>query len=394
MNREEICLLQILKAHLHGATPEPIPDADWDKLYALARIHNVSGILGYMVMSWPLCPREELVRKFRSVCLGSIAAFTRRGVMAHQLSGLLSEDGIDHIMMKGYVLRHFYPVPELRSFGDIDLVIRPEDRRRCHEKILSLGFEVKTDWEPVYSYVRGKEYYEFHTRIMEVDVSDKADYQGYFQNPWANAVPVENHCWELRPEYHFLYLLTHIAKHITGSGAGIRMYLDVAVFVQHYAERLDWQYIREELEKLCLSAFANTVLNLVQECFGISGPIPLTPVQGDILEAFLELTMAGGVFGRNAGDNGMDALKQDSRCGSGVSRSGTLAKRLLPSARSIQNRYTYLQDRPWLLPAAWVHRLVKTRGDWRSHAREAKNILSADRETVAGLNRLYRDIGL
>ena len=49
---------------------------------------------------------------------------------------------------------------------------------------------------------------------------------------------------------------------------------------------------------------------------------------------------------------------------------------------------------PWLLPAAWVHRLVKTRKTWGDHAREAKSILGADPEKVRRVRKLQSDIGL
>lgn len=394
MNREETALLEILKAYLHREAPRLPAETDWGKLTALAHIHNVSGILGYMVMSHPICPDMEGRKQFRSVCLGTMAACASRSAKAEELSDLLSQAEIDHIVMKGFVLRNFFPVPELRTFGDIDLVIRPEDREKCHEKMLSLGFRVKTDWEPVYSYTRGREYYEIHTQIMEVDVSDKADFRGYFRKMWENAAPVTNRRWEFRPEFHFLYMLTHIAKHVVGSGAGIRMYLDVAAFVQHYGDGLDWDSVRRELKALSLEDFAGTVLTLVEEQLGVPSPMARKPVSGAVMADFLELTMAGGIFGRNAGDSGTNSLKQNSREGESISRSGTLVKRLFPSARSIESRYTYLQDKPWLLPAAWVHRLVKTREGWRAHAEEARNILSADMEGVSKLTRLYRDIGL
>ena len=394
MVREDRYLLQLLKAYLHGEAPQADPQADWEKLTALAHIHNISGILGYMAMSHPICPDPERKKMLRSLCLGTMAACAKRGAMAEELSGKLSEAGIDHIVMKGFVLRQFFPVPELRTFGDIDLVIREDDRKHCHDLMLGLGFRVKNDWEPVYSYTRGNEYYEIHTQIMEVDVSEKADYRGYFANLWPNTAPVAERRWEFKPEFHFLYMLTHIAKHITGSGAGIRMYLDVAAFVAHYGENLDWQWICRELKTLALEDFAGTVLTLVEECFAIPSPIPLRPVPRDVMEDFLDMTMAGGIFGRNGADSGTNSLKQDSREGEKISRSGTLVRRLFPSAKSIESRYTYLREKPWLLPAAWVHRLVKTREGWRAHAEEAKNILTADKEGVARLTRLYRDIGL
>lgn len=71
-----------------------------------------------------------------------------------------------------------------------------------------------------------------------------------------------------------------------------------------------------------------------------------------------------------------------------------LMNRLFPAADTIQNRYTYLQKYPWLLPAAWVHRLVKTRGRFHDHTVEARGILSANKEAVQKLSRVYEAIGL
>lgn len=394
MDREAQYLLHLLGAYMRKEAPAAQPEVDWGKLADLAHIHNVSGVLGYMAMSWPVCPDAAIRNDLRGRCLGTMASCANRAALAERFSRSLAAEEIDHILMKGYILRELFPVPELRTFGDIDIVIHQSDRQRCHSKMLEWGFQVKADWEPVYSYTRGSEYYEIHTQIMEVDVSDKANCREYFQNSWDHVVPIEEHRWQFAPEYHFLYMLTHIAKHVAGSGAGIRMYLDVAAFVQHYAGKLDWDWVRGELETMALSDFANAVLTLVEENLGVPSPMALHPTAEEVKEAFLEFTMRGGIFGRDGQDSGTNYLKQDSRSGEEISRAGTLAKRLFPSAKSIESRYTYLQEMPWLLPVAWVHRLVKTREDWKLHTQEARNILSADKEEVQRLTRLYRDIGL
>lgn len=44
-----------------------------------------------------------------------------------------------------------------------------------------------------------------------------------------------------------------------------------------------------------------------------------------------------------------------------------LAKSLFPSASDLKGRYTYLEKMPWLLPAAWVQRILKYRQEI-SHA--------------------------
>ena len=385
-------LLRLLKSHLHGEAPAPAEDVDWSKLLELSRIHGVTGIVGYMGRKYPICPDPQLSGGFRSLCMGTIALFSRRHALALEMVRQLERAGIDHILMKGFVLRDYYPVPELRTFTDIDLVIRPEDRQKSHELMLSLGFTVKDDWEPVYSYYRGDEYYEIHTRMMEIDVSEKADYQGYFTNAWGHARAVSEHSYRFTPEFHFLYMLTHIAKHIHSSGAGIRMYLDVAVFLQRNADA-DWAWIEGQLKELQLYDFAWVVLGAVERWFGIGNPLSLPPVPEEILINFTDFTLEAGVFGHHNRDGALAKMKHQEQDDSG-SRAALLLRQIFPKAETIQSRYTYLQDKPWLLPVAWVHRLVKTCSDTEAHLETARQIITADRTEVDQLRTLMKDIGL
>lgn len=390
MKIEYTCLLRLLGDFLLEREPKAEQDLNWQELLSLAQIHSVAGILGYMSMRYPICPDEKMRSQLRQLCLATIGKFTQRAAQTQAMTELLSREGIAHIRMKGAVLRNFYPVPELRTFSDVDLVIRSEDRDRCHKLLLSQGFQVETDWEPVFSYRRGEEYYEIHRQIMEVDVSSKADYRGYFEKMWEHTQEKEGTALEFTPEFHLLYLLTHIAKHIRSAGAGVRMYLDIAAFLHHYGDTLDWQWIAGELKQLALFDFACTVFSSVEDWFGVVRPEGYPKADASTLEHFLEFTMEAGVFGHHRREDGINALKREE---SG-SRVTLLIKRAFPKAKEIESRYTYLQEKPWLLPAAWVHRLVKTRGSLSQHAREARVILTADEEQIRRLQQLTADIGL
>ena len=392
MDKETGYLLHLLGAYLRRETPCADPDVDWSRLMEQAYIHNLAGVLGYMADSYPICPDSRKSAQLRQVYLSTLMGFANRGILADEFSRTLADNGIDHILMKGFVLRDLFPVPELRTYGDIDLVIRPEDREKSHILMQDLGFQIKTDWEPVYGYIKENEFYEIHTELLETDVSRKVDCRAYFRGLWDHVVPLGEHRYQFTPEYHFLYMIAHIAKHVAGSGAGIRMYLDVAAFILHYGENLDWNEVDRELDKLGLREFANGVFTMVQRYLGIGSPIALMPVDDDVIADFAELTMKGGIFGRNAQNSGTVAVRQES--GSSASRWDTIVKRLFPSAKTIQSRYTYLQDKPWLLPAAWVHRLVITRSTWKEHADHVGQILSVDREEVQRLTQLYRELGL
>ena len=239
MREAEQYLLRVLRGFVQGEDPGPF-SGDWRQLLELAGIHSVMGILGHSVMSWPHADSEPYAQDLRRECLRTMQIFSRRGEAMAKLVQALADAGIDHLLFKGYVVRQYYTIPELRTFGDIDFLIRPEDRKKCDALMLQWGYEPKENWEPVFSYRKDAEFYEIHSSVLETDISEHADYREYFSHAWEHTERLGEHTYVLRPEYHLLYLLAHIAKHICGYGAGVRMYLDIAFFLRHFGSSLDW----------------------------------------------------------------------------------------------------------------------------------------------------------
>lgn len=394
MNQEKAAYLNLLKCFVWDSVPERFPDdLDWKALLSLSSIHSDTGILGYMFMKHPTLAPQALPF-MRKQCLQTIGLSARRAERMNELIEQLNAAGIDHLLLKGFVIRDIYCVPELRTFGDVDFLIRLEDRARCDDLMISSGFKRGTDWEPVFSYEKGIEYYEIHTDIMEVDVSDQADYKGYFKTIWEHTCLRDGHTWLPEKEFHLLYLLAHIAKHINGSGAGMRMYLDIALYIKEYRSEIDWKHFRGELEVLKFEKFVNTVFTAVEQWFGVESPIPLSPVNEEVMADFLDFTLDGGIFGFVGLDPGVNDLKKESRGGQDANKRKTLLNRIFPPAAKIESRYTYLQGRHWLLPVAWVDRFIRTRAAWGQHMAEAKSIMTADEEKVLKLKRIHEDIGL
>ena len=386
-------LLRVLRGFVQEEDPGPF-DGDWQQLYTLSAIHSVTGILGHSVMSYPHEDSAPIAQMMRRQCLQTMALFSQRGEAMVKLTEALSNEGIDYLLFKGYVVREYYTIPELRTFGDIDFLIHPQDRRKCDALMKQWGFESKEDWEPVFSYIRGAEFYEIHSHVLETDISERADYREYFSHIWDYAIQKSEHTFVLKPEYHLLYLLTHIAKHIHGSGAGARMYLDIAFFLKHFGDDLDWEWFLGELKKLNFCDFTNMVFTFVKREFGVESPIILRSVDEQTYQDFLEFTMSGGTFGKFGRESAVIQLKNQDISEENVSKGKTLLRRFFPPASKIERRYTYLQGKHWLLPVAWIHRVFKNRDLIGQRMEEAQNIVTADTEEVLKLKRIYNEIGL
>lgn len=399
MKQEYQDYITLLRSFVQEEEPELSQEINWPEIIKCANINSTMGIVGYILMLYKDLADPDLNNFGRQRCMHEIALYSRRAEQMNQLICQLNAHQIDHLLFKGFIVRDYYTsCPELRTFGDIDFVIRKEDRRKCDELMKALGYEPHEDWEPVYSYTKGTEYYEIHTDVMEVDVSDKADYREYYSHIWEHVIKrfpeSASYSYEFTPEFHFLYLLTHIAKHISVSGAGIRMYLDIAFFIKHFENTIDWAWIKEQLKILKFEDFANITFNAVERWFGVSSPVPIRRLSDEIMDAFTVFTLEGGVFGKVGRDRSVVFLKQQDRNEEKVSRFKTLMFHIFPPISSLENRYTYLQKHHWLLPFAWVHRLIGNHDSWGRYADHAKGIMNADTEEVLRLKKMYKEIGL
>lgn len=394
INSQQV-ILSILRAFLNDKKNIDIPaNVNWKKFNRLAEINSVSGIIGYVFQQADAdgVP-AEIRRKYENDFLSTITITTMRDEDMKSLIDLLNKNGIDHLLFKGYIVKDLYTVPELRTYGDIDFAIRRESRGKCNTMMLKNGYRPLDDWEPVYSYEKNNEHYEIHTELLDSNLNNNADYQGYFRDFWNHTVHVDQHTYTPDPEYHLLYLLMHIAKHVYGSGAGIRMYLDIAFYLRAYREQIDWDHFQHEVHTLKIDRFVNTVFTAVEKWFDIKSPIPLKAVDNSFMDEFLTFTLNGGVFGHNSKAAKLSEVRKNSKGGS-VKRADTLLKRAFPSADTIKSRYTYLDGKPWLLPVAWVHRFFKKKGTTAGYLEESKEILKTNKKDIIELNDFYRKIGI
>lgn len=395
MTSNQQALLCILKAFLNNQQNIDLPRGiDWDAFNRLVEINSISGIIGYVFQQSESDQiPAEICKKYEDEFFSTITLTTMRDEDMKSLIDLLNENGIGHLLFKGYIVKDLYTVPELRTYGDIDFAIRRESRSKCNALMQRSGYRLLDDWEPVYSYEKNNEHYEIHTELLDSNLNNNYDYQAYFRDFWKHAACVGQQSYILDLEFHLLYLLMHIAKHLYGSGAGIRMYLDIAFYLREYRDKIDWEHFRKEMQTLKLEQFFTTVFTAVEQWFEIESPIPLTGIDVGFMDEFLTFTLNGGVFGHDSKAAKLSQVRQNSQ-GKSVKRFDTLRKRAFPSVNTIKSRYTYLETKPWLLPVAWVHRFFKKKGTTADYLHESKEILTTDKKEIIELNDFYQKIGI
>ena len=381
-------LTELLRAFVLDSEPR---SADPAALIPAAKLQNLLPVLAYMNKKHRLFSDENTNAVLNRQLRQTIFLHNQRYSAFEELSKTLSENGIDHLPVKGWYLRHLYEVPELRTFGDIDVLIRRKDRQRVHALMVSMGFSVQTDWEPTYTYRRGAEFYELHTNLMDASLDGRSDLPAYFADAWDHAQVVSGRCFAPEPEFHFLYTLCHLAKHLYAGGAGLRMYLDAALFLQKQGRELDPGVIRREMAALKLPEFLDTVLTCCESWFGITAPwdFPRVEAAGELLG----YTLDADLFGKLRDKSTVEARNRRRDSGSD-GRADAVKRILFPPYEALVKRYTYIEGRRWLIPVALVHRAAVNIRSLADRANRIHAISRTSREDVDTYDDFMKRIGL
>ena len=95
-------------------------------------------------------------------------------------SARMEEEKIPYAFFKGYELRELYPVPELRTMGDVDVLVRDEDLERTAEVLCGLGYQKEEGGGAVWAFKKDNFTYEVHRRLAFGSYWNDVDYEGYF----------------------------------------------------------------------------------------------------------------------------------------------------------------------------------------------------------------------
>ena len=381
----------LLRSFVQDTAPETEEPWDMAELQRAAAQQNMLPVLAYENKRWRLSADSEVCRRLDGFLYGAIVGNLNRRVDFETLSKEFTVRGIAHMPVKGYYLRKLYPVPELRTFGDIDLLIHREDRQKVHELMLSLGYSVKQNWEPTYSYIKGAEYYEIHTNLMDGNLDNRADLQAYFDAAWRYAEPDDGLRYRPASDFHFIYTVCHLAKHLYGGGAGLRMYLDIALYMKNESARLNMENIEREMAALQLTGFFHTLMNACSAWFGTECGCSLPPPDEAAIKKLLCYTLDSDLFGHSRDHAVIELRNSESK----KTAKGKLIRNMLfPPAGQIESRYTFLQGRHWLLPLAWIVRAVSNLRLIPNRLHSMKSVAETDIDRVETYDGFMRRIGL
>ena len=288
----------------------------------------------------------------------------------------LEEAGIPFILLKGAVMRSYYPAAWMRTSSDIDVLVPKGELARAIAVIEeNLGYEISTT-EPhdASLYSKSRVHLDMHT-LFEGDKEDES----LLTAAWRDASEAGGAEKFLTPEHFYFYHVAHMAEHVRNGGCGIRPFIDL--YLLNAKLDLDRARVEALLTEYGLGRFEAMAVQLSESW--------MRGTESEALESFEEYILAGGVYGTIA--QTVAAKRRD-----GQGKLGYLMHRIFMPYSELKERHPRLDGRPWLTPFfeiwRWCGLAVPSR--FKRSRKELKNASFVDSDKVTAVKELFDTLGL
>lgn len=363
-SRETEYLLFVLQCAVKGKKAgEPPEGIDWQAFFELAKKQEVYSMVAQSVDFKYLPP--DIAGNLNDY---SKSELVRLIAMQNELKAIeseLEEKGIKYMLLKGAVIRNYYPKQSMRQMSDIDIMYDADKKdsligimeNRGYKKISFGGNSDDFTKPPYYTF-------EFHRELFKSEYGFCPD----FSFVWDNARQVQNSFeYQMSAEDLYLHHIAHMYKHCMLGGFGIRFLIDTYLIVSKEQKNWNRDYINKKLAGFSLLDFEEQVRRIA---FAVMDGAALNEKDAE----FFNEKVGFGIYGNQR--VGIELMYNEFKDKKGSTSVFSFALyRLFPSMEFMKREYPVLNKKPYLLWFYYILRLLsKSSGALKKAKRELKTV--------------------
>ena len=304
--------------------PDSLKEVDWKELYAIAKKQALLGVLFYGIkrLTKELAPEQKLLMQWMVMA----EQIRKQNIRLFQDSVKVCQNfenkGFANCILKGQGNALLYPDPYMRTPGDIDIYLAggrkrvmqyinkvcPNQVMRYHHvdfPVMKTAIEVHFTPSYMFFPIHNSRMQKWFKEVMGEQCNHRVslpDGYGEIHVPQVS--------------FNVIYILSHLYRHIFTEGIGLRQLLDYYFVLLKWHTDLtnltnsnnslpqmtlintDLDALRHKLKYLGLWKFAQAVMFVMKEVFGLSEDRMIAPMDEREGSFLLDEIMRGGNFGQ------------------------------------------------------------------------------------------------
>ncbi len=281
-----------------------------------------------------------------------------------EIADLLSQNGIKYVFIKGVASASYYKQPQLRTMGDVDVLIKRSDTQKINDLLQKLGYTTDDDIFKKNGHIVYKRKIngiiavcEVHFKLNGIPISLEEIFEKHLNSIFQNAEEItvtHGKCSVPSDFHHGIILLLHTATHLTSEGIGLRHLCDWAVFVNSFSNEEFVSIFQKALTELGLWRFAQLLTLCCIKYLGCDKKTWVGKADDCLLEDIITDILNGGNFGRKDFDRYAQIKYISDREKHEVSQKTAFLQALSSINAKAKSKYDFAKKHKLLLPIGWL----------------------------------------
>ncbi len=286
---------------------------------------------------------------------------------------------VPYVILKGTSAAKYYPHPEYRAMGDIDIMTRREDFDTACKQLVDGGYRITKDICKETSLIKNNISIDLHRQFASLN---NPDYVKLLDDLIIENI---NPSHVLPDPINGLVLLNHINQHLEG-GIGLRQIIDWMMFVNKCLPDDNWPEFFELVKKIGLEKLAIVCTRMCEIYLGLPHREWCIGADTDLCEQLMEYVLSCGNFGNkkitdsDISENVLFSLSSSKFCFRSLQRRGMI-------------NWKATREHKVLRPFAWIYQLFRyaSRGLVRDHA---VSRIKAEYSSAKKKERMFDKLGV
>ncbi len=280
-----------------------------------------------------------------------------------QIASILSENKIKYVFIKGVASAAYYNEPDIRTMGDVDLLIKRSDIQQVNDLLQKLGYKTDEDIFKENGHIGYKRTVggsisicEVHFNLNGIPSSLSNTFENYLSTVFETAKEIEvtgKACFVPSDFHHGIILLLHTATHLTSEGVGLRHLCDWAVFVNRFSNDGFVNVFEKPLKELGLWRFAQLLTLCSEKYLHIEKKEWAGTADEDLLSSIVFDIISGGNFGFKDADRYRQIKYISDREKHNVSKKSVFLQGFLSINAKAKAEYSFVKKCKLFLPIGW-----------------------------------------
>lgn len=256
---------------------------EWADVYMLAQRQGVLAITWDAVsklasegrISAEQMPDKMLKLQWALSADKIVMRYRKQMQLIEKLSKFYAEHDIRMMLLKGYSLSMYYPTPEHRECGDIDIWLYGEQQRADQLLNELKGIAIDEDSHHHTTFIIDGIMVENHYDFLNVHAHpSNKDIESELQRLSRENVGIEHNIGDAvvmlpSADLNALFLLRHAASHFAAVEIGLRHIIDWVLFVKNNSCAIDWLWLYYIAKKHNMDKFLNCLNAISIDYFGL-----------------------------------------------------------------------------------------------------------------------------